>query len=148
MPLRTEPFFKKMEYEKVDTVADGKSVLVSLEVSHNIDSGTLWATAEKVNAPYLYRITPVVPLGKIKTLAQAKAAVEDMDAAFRSLRTEHQSAIIHLVTTAPVALLVELGLRLRSNVYGGEIFIHHYDSNSMWYYPILNVMTQQVYSPE
>lgn len=143
----SEPFFKRME--RLEAPEEGSNVLVCVEVIREVDAGLLWATAAQIRAPHVYKISPKVQHSRIRSMAQAKGAIEALEAELRLLHSEHPSSAIHLVTTAPVALLVELGLRLRANVYGNPIFIHHYDPDlgTLRYQPILNVVTQKVFAP-
>jgi cellulose biosynthesis protein BcsQ len=70
-------------------------------------------------------------------------AVRELRDALLSLQKQHPTAVLHIVTTAPVALVIELGRLLTPTVYSSAI-VHQFEPRTARYLPVLDVIQRSV----
>lgn len=97
----------------------------------------------KVGIGYSYHLRPVEsapPLG-----ADAGQAVTELRAVLDQMVHRCPGASLHLVTTAPVGLIVELGRMLRPAVWP-EVILYLYDAGRRLHVQVLDLATQRILS--
>jgi len=79
--------------------------------------------------------------------AQMPSAIAAVRRTLAVIGRRHPGASLHIVTSAPVALAVELGRQLTPAVFPSAI-VHHLDAASGTYVPILDVVQRKAVAPE
>ena len=62
------------------------------------------------------------------------------------MSARHPGATLHVITSAPLALILELGRSLSPSVVSSAI-IHHYVPSAATYVPVLDIIERRVVSP-
>lgn len=133
----TKPYFHPLERVKAYS---GQAVLLAIEGMTPISKESLSQLGLRVDAS-IYHLQP---RQRRPLPARAGAAVvEELRAALLHLREQHPSAPLHVVTSAPVALLIELGRLLPPSVYK-SVTVHQFEPGSGSYVPVLDVIKHQV----
>lgn len=131
-----ERWFGDPEVENLRGVAG--PVLLAIEGSRSPAQTTLRELAVQIQASAIVRCRPKSS-GLLRTFAEARQSVLELRSTLEYIQGSYPTAPIHLVTTAPIAMMVELGRMLSSSVYASFI-VHQYDPQSGGYYPVLDVM--------
>lgn len=136
-PGATVAYFHPLERVKAYS---GRAVLLAIEGMTPISEESLSQLGIHVNAS-IYHLKPRQrrPLPP----HAGTAVVEELRAALLDLRGKHPSAPLHVVTSAPVALLIELGRLLPPSVYK-SVTVHQFEPGSGSYVPVLDVIKRQV----
>jgi hypothetical protein len=136
-PEATGPSFHPLERVKAYS---GRAVLLAIEGMTPISKASLSQLGIRVNASiYLLQPRQRRPLPP----GAGAAVVEELRTALLHLREQHPSAPLHVVTSAPVALLIELGRLLPPSVYK-SVTVHQFEPGSGSYVPVLDVITREV----
>ncbi len=119
---------------------DRKDVLLAIEGMTAIAEKSLRSLASSIKAQ-IYQLRPsqrrpLLP----EDGPQAAAELRD---ALLVLQRDHPAAAIHIVTTAPVALVIELGRMLRPTVYSSAI-VHQFEPKTARYLPVLDIIQRSV----
>lgn len=121
----------------------GWGSLLSVEVPHHPSQEVLNAAQTEVGAARLYRIAPTGLRAWIESTAEAGVALSQLEDALVGLNALHPGEPIHLLTSAPVALMVELGRKCSPHVFP-SIVVHQYDAHASRYHPVLDCMVPTV----
>jgi cellulose biosynthesis protein BcsQ len=132
----SERWFQEPEIE--EQKGRGGPVLWAIEGSQLLAQTTLRELAEQIQATATVRCKPRKS-GSLKTFFEARQSTLELRQTLEYIHSSYPMAPIHLVTTAPVAMVVELGRMLSSSVYASFV-VHQYDPQSANYFPVLDVM--------
>lgn len=135
-------FFQQIRKAGVNR-SGSSGIVVSIDIPHAATEGQLERLAKRVGARDVYRVTPQSMDRWISDPAAVRDAAADLRNHFDKLRASHPGEPIHIATSAPVALLVELGRHLRPTVFSA-IIIHRYDAPTDTYYPVLDIIQPAV----
>ncbi|QRN95432.1 SAVED domain-containing protein [Archangium violaceum] len=119
---------------------DKQDVLLAIEGMTAIAEESLRALASSIKA-HTYRLQP----SRRRPLLpeEGPQAVAQLRAALLHLQKRHPAASIHIVTTAPVALVIELGRMLTPTVYSSAI-VHQFEPKTARYLPVLDITQRSV----
>jgi len=131
-----EPFF--CDVEEAPTGGLGSDVVVAIEGFRQINDDTLRAFGQGVGAGSFVRLRQMrdTPLD---LRSEAGRAVRDVRRALARVQSARPSAGLHIVATAPVALIVEVGRMLSPNVYR-KAAVYQYEPASASYVAGLDVI--------
>ncbi len=118
--------------------AQKNATIVAIDGSRQISETTLSSLASQLDVGQVVRLRQRKPI-TIASSAQARNALSAIRRTLEGLQSKHPKATLHIVTTAPVAMMVELGRMLSSSVYG-SVVVHQYEPQSDSYFPVLDVM--------
>lgn len=121
-----------------DNNARGKAAIISIDGTGQIAESSLVSLAGQINADQIVRLRQKVP-SAISSAAQARLATRALRKTLEAVQSKHPTSALHIVTRAPVALMIELGRMLSSSVYG-RVFVHQYEREEGRYVPVLDVM--------
>jgi cellulose biosynthesis protein BcsQ len=117
-----------------------QNVLLAIEGMTAIADEPLRALASSIKAP----ICQLRRSRRISLLPEeGLQAVEELRAALLQIQERHPAASIHIVTTAPVALVIELGRLLTPTVYSRAI-VHQFEPTTAQYFPVLDIIQRSV----
>jgi hypothetical protein len=137
-----KPFFQDLEPLPCTSV--GEAVILAVEGMRPIGDQALLDAAARVQAAAVYRLRPrsAAPLREPAEVQGAVAAVRSALLHVQAERTAGPSAV-HVVATAPVALLIELGRLVVPTVYK-SVIVHQFDAQTARYVPVLDVIARRV----
>lgn len=135
-----EPFFVL----DAQAGAGGDAVLLAIEGMRPIVDEPLREVAQRVGAASVLRLRPRRP-APLRSEPDVHAALADLRAALMRAEIQGPAAtrVIHVVATAPLALLIELGRMLVPTVYRGVV-VHQFDPSTGLYRPVLDVIARRV----
>jgi hypothetical protein len=135
-----KPFF--CDPEELKTPMEGPGVVIAIEGTRQIRDESLLRLAAQIGAGRVVRLRQrgEAPL---RSVAEARGATQALRSALERLQREQPTAPLHIVSTAPVALLVELGRLLSPTVYR-EAIVYQYDPRDAGYIPALDVIAPRV----
>lgn len=128
-------------YDDVDAAerhTKGNVSIVAIDGSRQLAESALTSLASQLNTNRIVRLRQREPAA-IASFAQARQAVRAIRKTLEDLQHKHPESALHIVTTAPVALMVELGRMLSSSVYR-SVIVHQYEPQTGSYFPALDVM--------
>jgi hypothetical protein len=131
-----EPFFCDVEEAPTDGL--GSDVVVAIEGFRQINDDTLRAFGQGVGASSFVRLRQMRD-SPLDLRSEAGRAVRDVRRALARVQSAHPSAGLHIVATAPVALVVEVGRMLSPNVYR-KAAVYQYEPASASYVAGLDVI--------
>jgi hypothetical protein len=134
--IDNEPWFDHAEPTEIQ--ATGKCIIVAIEGTRQLSQVTLTGLASQLKAREIILLRQHNPF-PMTSFAQARRAVSALRQTLENLQSKHPKFTLHIVTTAPVAMMVELGRMLSSSVYG-SVVVHQYEPQTDSYFPILDVM--------
>jgi len=136
-PEATGPYFFPLEQVIMHS---GPAVGLAIEGMTPISKASLSQLGLRINASiYLLQPRQRRPLPP----GAGAAVVEQLRASLVYLREQHPSVPLHVVTSAPVALLIELGRLLPPSVYK-SVTVHQFEPESGSYVPVLDVIKREV----
>lgn len=139
-----KPFFRDAE-ELVTETVDG-DVVFAIEGRLQLNDDTLRLLASKTGASRIVRLRQTSD-DSLDLRLQGANAVADVQRALMRIRSAWPKAALHIVATAPVALLVEVGRMLSPTVYR-KATIYQYDPASASYVVGLDVIARAVVQHE
>lgn len=138
----TTPFFRDVEL--LPCASTGEAVILAIEGMRPISDQALLEAAARVQAAAVHRLRPrsAAPL---YAPAEVRGAIADVRRALLSVQAERAAgpSTIHIVATAPVALLIELGRLVFPTVYK-SVIVHQFDPQTARYVPVLDVIARHV----
>jgi cellulose biosynthesis protein BcsQ len=134
-------FFRDLE--AVPCSSKGDALILAIEGMRSIGDEALQAAADRVHAGSIHRLRPrsAVPL---RSQGEVQAAVASMRSALLRIQSDGPRPI-HVISTAPVALLIELGRLAVPTVYR-SVVVHQFDPQARQYVPVLDVIARRVMS--
>jgi SMODS-associated and fused to various effectors sensor domain/CobQ/CobB/MinD/ParA nucleotide binding domain len=139
-PRDRKPFFRDAQ-ELVTGTVNG-DVVLAIEGRLQLNDETLRLFASKTGASRIVRLRQMND-DSVDLRLQAANAVDDVRRALMRIRAAWPTAALHIVATAPVALLVEVGRMLSPTVYR-KATIYQYDPNTASYEVGLDMIARAV----
>ncbi len=139
-----KPFFRDAEEVATDTLGD--DLILAIEGRLQLNDDTLRLLARKVGAGRIVRLRQMND-DSLDLRLQAANAVDDVRRTLMRIRSASPKATLHIVATAPVALLVEVGRMLSPTVYR-KATIYQYDPDSASYVVGVDVIARAVVQRE
>lgn len=136
----SNPFFS--EFELPLARADGHSVLLVIEGMIKIHDQLLTNMVERYDIKRILRLRPRES-GMLTTPEATHSAIAAIRNALANASPNDPAGAIHIVTTAPLGLLIELGRLARPTVYP-SVIVHQFDATSYGYVPVLDIMNRRV----
>ncbi len=130
------------ELEVLSGIANGHSVLLVIEGMIRIEDAMLTSTALQYDIRKIIRLRPRSSL-PLNTPEAAHSAMIAVRMALTQAQPEHSNGAIHVVATAPLALLIELGRHAVPTVYK-SVVVHQFDAKNRCYVPVLDVISARV----
>ena len=116
------------------------AVLLAIDPMRGIADETRVRLAERIGAiSYHLHSQRSEPIGS----AETATAVGELRRVITDLGRQHPAASLHVVTTAPVALVFEFG-RLVNPTSFGSVVVYHYDGSSTSHVPVLDIVRREV----
>lgn len=139
--LPAEPYFEPVqEFLAERTVS---AVLLAIDGMHPIPEPWRERLAERLGAATYHlqsrSLEPMYP-------TQMPGAIAAVRRALAIIGRRHPATPLHIVTSAPVALAVEVGRQLTPAVFPSAV-VYHFDVSSTGYVPVLDVVLRKVVSP-
>jgi len=125
-PASGEKVYQVIEELAVPDARDG--VLVAIEGMRPIATEQLVALAKERAAGFIIRLRQVSP-EPLQMPAQTTQAVRELRRELTRLQSRYPTAVFHIVATAPLPLLVELGRMLSPTVFRSAI-VYQYQSQT------------------
>lgn len=135
--VQKETFYASLTLEVESTGPSG--VVLNINATSKASPAQLKALCERVGAREVHTLSPQNN-GWMTTFIHHHAAIEQLRRAVDKLHSLYPAETIHLCTSAPIALLVAFGRQLRHTVTS-HLVVHHYDTSTGRYYPVMDVMT-------
>jgi hypothetical protein len=147
-PTATQPpeaFFEDLE--ELPRLLGGPDVLLAIEGMRSMGEEALHALAGQIGAASIYRLRPRARR-PLRSTAEVRGAVMAVREALVRTQSPHPSGPrpVHVVTTAPLALLIELGRLITPTVYA-SVIVHQFDPRTAGYIPVVDVITREIVSP-
>ena len=134
---------KKAHYQLSRTITGGtdkQDVLLAIEGMTAIAEEPLRALASSIKA-HIYHLRPSRQQPLLPE--EGPQAVAELRTTLLLLQKKHPATSIHIVTTAPVALAIELGRMLTPTVYSSAI-VHQFEPTTARYLPVLDIIQRSV----
>ena len=139
-PTGPTPYFEPLR--EPPEAPDSTIPLLAIDGMHPIDESRCEPLAESLGATvYHLRAQSPAPMRP----GQFAGASMELRRALSRLAARHPGAPLHVITSAPVALIIELGRLLSPSVFSSAI-IHHFSPSSSSYVPVLDVVGRTVIS--
>lgn len=138
--ISSDSFFE--EFEGLSGQQDGNSVLLAIEGMIQIQDRLLASMTQQYGIKRVIRLRPR-KLGLLTSPDAIYSAIVAIREALAKAAPGNPSGAIHIVTTAPLALLIELGRLARPTVFK-SVIVHQFNAQTHDYIPVLDVMTRQV----
>lgn len=133
-------------YQLSKTLVSGagrQDVLLAIEGMTAIAQGPLTALAARIKAN-IYHLQPQRRRHLLPD--EGPQVVSKLRDTLLFLQKMHPTTALHIVTTAPVALVIELGRLLTPTVYSSAI-VHQFEPRTARYLPVLDVIQRSVVGP-
>jgi len=134
---RAEPAFEQVR--RSSGAGSGRGVVLSLEGASRPEDAALSRLAVRVGAAEILRLVVRPGTGR-EDSAHASSMLADLRALLLELARGASGGPYHVVSTAPVALLVELG-RVLAPTSAGPVIVYMFDPATREHYPVLDIST-------
>ncbi len=141
IPPEARRFFESARSE----TRGGRGVILAVEGVSRIQRDSVERLAARVNARFVHSLTPRSK-EPLRAMAEIQGAIAELRAALDAVQSEAPGEPIYWVTTAPVALSVELG-RMVSPTAVPSLLVCHYDA-ARGHLPVLDAMTGKMAAEE
>lgn len=130
--IESEPWLSPMQ--AVEILPEGEGAILSLQGRHPMTDELLIEEARALKAKRIYR-TAAREGRFLQAGAQARAAVEELVRELEALKAKEGGKLfpLHILYSGPVSFCLELGLRLRTTVFGKTV-VPNFDSGTHHYF--------------